>query len=177
MIPLQFAAVSNDSIGTVVSKTCDNDDSFPVLGQAEMERVSRCPPPHIPDFFKLVDNCSKRFPPIRREKTNDIFKDDPAWLSLSSQVRKLMEEAAPFPFQSLSLDIGVAEVLARPSCAPYICIGYVSRFECKNVVMQRRLRPVPPKHHLAMWIYFALEHHIETGPLKAQIKPAYARKK
>tara|TARA_Y100000034_G_scaffold84092_1_gene100685 strand:+ start:118 stop:537 length:420 start_codon:yes stop_codon:yes gene_type:complete len=94
MIPLQAAAVSKDSIGTVGSKTSNNDDTLSVLGQAEVARVARSPPPQIPDFFHCVDNCLKRGTFVRRKEARDIFQDDPPGANRPSQVNKLEEESA-----------------------------------------------------------------------------------
>jgi len=81
-------------IGTVGSKTCDNDDPLSVLGQTEVESVARSPSPQIPDFFHFADNRLKRGALVCSEESRHIFQDDPTWPNLPSQVHKPEEEPA-----------------------------------------------------------------------------------
>ena len=119
-IPVALAAVSKDSYGGVRSITCDNEHALSMVGDAEVERVTREPPAQIPNFFKLVDNCFKRGPLFGTEEPHDVFQDNPSRPTLASKPCKFVEEPAAAPIESSAIGVSVAEVLARPASRPEV---------------------------------------------------------
>ena len=175
MMPLQFAAVSKDAMGAGVSKTRDNEHALAILGKADIERVTRRPSAHVPDFFKRVDNCLKCGPGIRREKATDVLEDEPLRPCDPNKVDESEDEAAVFAVESGPPGVRVTDILARPASAPDFSFRDCRRVEGRDVAMQGYLRPVAAEHHLAVGVDLALEHDAIPGALEAEIEAADSR--
>jgi hypothetical protein len=133
-IPVQFAAVSKEAIGTFGSITCDKENSVAVVGQARIESIARNPSPQIPIRFEGVDNCFKRGSFLRREEARHIFQDKPPRVNFSNKLHKVMEESATATREPLSIfDVRIAEILAGPSCTPEFSGRDSCAFEGGNV--------------------------------------------
>lgn len=171
-IPVVAAAVRKELIGGFGSITCDNENTFSVVGQTRIESVAREPPPQIPDLFELVDNCLKRAPFFCAEEPDNILQDKPSRPCFRSKFDKVVEEAASLPFETLPVRVRVAEILAGPASCPDFTRRDVFGFERCDVVMEGNLWPVPSKYLLAMWVNFAMEYRFHARPLQAQIKTA-----
>jgi hypothetical protein len=61
----------------VVSKTADKEQSTATLGDSEMLSVQHSPANAIPEFDQRPDEDSHVSAAVRRQKTGDVFKNEP----------------------------------------------------------------------------------------------------
>jgi hypothetical protein len=169
-IPLAARAESANRSLTVVSKTSDNEYSTAALGNSEVASVKYSPRAAIPELGQRCENDSKVSALGRGEEPNDVLNEEPSWSKLICDPGKLKEESRPLPGEPCPLARD-AEILTRESTREEIN-PFRFIIHAPNVVINRRLRPMPTQHPPAPLINLGLPRNLHPRTLQPQVKAA-----
>jgi len=172
-MPLAAFALKENLAGAVGFKTCDNEHSSASLGDSEVSSVQSSPRYAIPELFHFIEKPSEVSPLIGTEEPRDILQHDPARSSLLHKVKEGEGEAGSLACESCSLACD-AEVLARESSTPDVCLWDVIRVHLRDAPQIRSVWEPLCQHRVGVWIYLAHADGVDASALKPEVETADA---
>jgi hypothetical protein len=148
------------------SRMSDNEQAAPSLRNSEVLAVQYSPADAIPELNKGADDGAEIPSSSAGEQARYIFSDNPGGAQVSNEPVELPPERATVANQSLALSCN-AVVLARESSAEQVNRSRVPHVP--DIAIHLHLRPVVPKHLLALLVDYHHPDGAHTGPSEAQI--------
>lgn len=173
---VHWRGVRKQPSGGLSSKTSDQENPAPTLGDSEILSIKHPPESHIPPVGKGPEDDAKVFPTIASEQANDVFKDQPLGPYFLDDPTYLPEEACSGPSEPGPCAHG-RHVLAGETADEDIDGAEVVGPDLAHVCELLCVRE-PQCEHLAQVLFdLDLPGRCESSLFESKIKPSYPGKK